>query len=136
LVKLQHGEYISLGKVESELKTCPFVENCCIIADSTKTYCVALISPAEIGFKNLAATVGANGTLEQLAVNAEVQKIALKTLQEHAAKCKLARYEIPTMIHLCKEMWTPESELVTAAFKIKRREIHAMYKSEIARMYS
>ncbi|KAL7012110.1 hypothetical protein ACKWTF_014638 [Chironomus riparius] len=33
LVKLQHGEYLSLGKIESELKTCPIVENICIYAD-------------------------------------------------------------------------------------------------------
>ena len=36
LVKLQFGEYISLGKVESELKTCPIVENCCVYGDPTK----------------------------------------------------------------------------------------------------
>lgn len=45
LVKLQFGEYVSLGKVESVLKTCPIVENICIYGDATKSYCVALLSP-------------------------------------------------------------------------------------------
>lgn len=135
-MKLQHGEYISLGKVESELKTCPFVENACVIADSTKTYCVALIAPAEIGFKNLAASVGLSGAFEVLCDSPDVQKIALKSIQEHGAKCKLAKWEIPTMITLCKDLWTPESELVTAAFKIKRRELHEKYKADITRMYT
>ena len=45
LVKLQAGEYVSLGKVESELKTCPVVENICVYGDSTKQYTVALVVP-------------------------------------------------------------------------------------------
>jgi long-chain acyl-CoA synthetase len=135
-VKLQHGEYISLGKVESELKTCPFIENICVVADSTKTYCVALVAPAEIGFKSLAETVGITGTFEQLCVNREVLQAATKGLHEHAKKCNLAKFEVPTLIYLCPELWTPESGMVTAAFKIKRKEIHDQYKSQITRMYS
>ena len=34
LVKLQLGEYVSLGKVESQLKTHPLVENICVYGDS------------------------------------------------------------------------------------------------------
>ncbi len=30
LVKLQHGEYVSLGKVEAVLKTCDVVDNICV----------------------------------------------------------------------------------------------------------
>ncbi len=45
LVKLQFGEYVSLGKVESVLKTCPIVENICIYGEATKSYTVALVVP-------------------------------------------------------------------------------------------
>ena len=45
LVKLQFGEYVSLGKVEAVLKTCPVVENVCIYGEATKSYCVALLVP-------------------------------------------------------------------------------------------
>ncbi len=44
-VKLQFGEYVSLGKVEALLKTCPLVENVCIYGDSTQSFCVALVVP-------------------------------------------------------------------------------------------
>ena len=38
LVKLQLGEYVSLGKVESQLKTHPLVENICVYGDSYQVY--------------------------------------------------------------------------------------------------
>ena len=34
LVKMQGGEYVSLGKVEAQLKTHPLVENICVYGDS------------------------------------------------------------------------------------------------------
>lgn len=32
LVKLQAGEYVSLGKVEAALKNCPLIDNICAYA--------------------------------------------------------------------------------------------------------
>lgn len=54
LVKLQYGEYVSLGKVESELKTCALVDNVCIYADPTKLFPVALMVPNPDHLKSLA----------------------------------------------------------------------------------
>ena len=54
LVKLQYGEYVSLGKVESELKTCSLVDNVCVYADPTKLYAVALLMPNPDQLKALA----------------------------------------------------------------------------------
>ena len=45
LVKLQMGEYVSLSKVESEIKILPLVDSVCVHADPTKTATVALIIP-------------------------------------------------------------------------------------------
>lgn len=50
LVKLSGGEYVSLNKVESEIKLMSFVDNCCVVADGTKPNCVCLVSP---NFKKL-----------------------------------------------------------------------------------
>ena len=43
LVKLQLGEYVSLGKVEAQLKTHHLVENICVYGDPYKKYTVALV---------------------------------------------------------------------------------------------
>lgn len=37
LVKLQAGEYVSLGKVEAALKNCSFIDNICAYAN--RYYC-------------------------------------------------------------------------------------------------
>jgi long-chain acyl-CoA synthetase len=45
LVKLQMGEYVSLGKVEAAMKLNPIVEAICVCARSTERATVALIVP-------------------------------------------------------------------------------------------
>merc|ERR1712210_183976 len=45
LVKLQMGEYVSLGKVESVIKISPLVESVCIVAQSDQTFAAAIVVP-------------------------------------------------------------------------------------------
>lgn len=88
-MKLQAGEYVSLGKVEAELKTCPIVENICVYGDSTKTYTVALVVANPRNLADLAARLGLPETdFEHLCQNPIVEKAVLKELAEHAKKCK------------------------------------------------
>uniref|UniRef100_A0AAZ3P8P6 long-chain-fatty-acid--CoA ligase n=1 Tax=Oncorhynchus tshawytscha TaxID=74940 RepID=A0AAZ3P8P6_ONCTS len=79
LVKLQAGEYVSLGKVEAMLKNCPLIDNICAYANR----CVC----------------------------------------------------IPRKIRLSPDPWTPESGLVTEAFKLKRQQLKSKYQDDIERMY-
>lgn len=48
---------------------------------------------------------------------------------------KLERFEIPVKVHLSPEPWTPETGLVTDAFKLKRKELKNHYLDHIERMY-
>ena len=57
LVKLQGGEYVSLGKVESLLKTHPAIENICVCGDSSKTNVVCLVIPAQTYLDTVAVKV-------------------------------------------------------------------------------
>ncbi|XP_058060499.1 fatty acid CoA ligase Acsl3 isoform X1 [Anopheles bellator] len=137
LVKLQAGEYVSLGKVESELKTCPVVENICVYGDSTKQYTVSLIVPNPKHLEDIAERLDIRGVeFEALCANPKVEKAVLQELAEHGRKCKLHRSEIPAAVHLCKDIWTPDMGLVTAAFKLKRKDIQERYQAEINKMYA
>ena len=48
----------------------------------------------------------------------------------------LEKFEIPKKIKLCKEAWTPESDLVTQSLKLKRRNIATFYAQSIRAMYT
>lgn len=137
LVKLQLGEYVSLGKVESELKTCPVVENICVYGDGHKSYTVALVVPNQYYLEEIAKGLGISGkNMEELCNNPKIEKAVLQELIEQAKKCKLQRFEIPGAVKLCAEQWSPDMGLVTAAFKLKRKAVQERYQHEINRMYA
>ncbi|XP_072937242.1 long-chain-fatty-acid--CoA ligase 4 [Epargyreus clarus] len=137
LVKLQAGEYVSLGKVEAELKTCPIVENICVYGDSSKNFTVALLVPNPQRLAELAQRAGLpDMDFDQLCQHPAVEKAVVKELADHARKCGLERFEVPAAVKLCTEVWSPDMGLVTAAFKIKRKDIQERYKEDIKRMYA
>ena len=136
LVKLNHGEYVSLGKVESELKTCPLVENICVYGDPTRAHCIALVVPDRNKLTTLAENLGlTHSSFEEMCTNKTVIDSMLKELSQHGRKAGLEKFELPGAITLCTELWTPESGLVTAAFKLKRKPIQDYYQKDLNRMY-
>jgi long-chain acyl-CoA synthetase len=89
LVKLQAGEYVSLGKVEAELKTCPVVENICVYADPTRNNTVALVVPNPKNFEDMAVREGMTGVeFDDLCTSPVMEKAVIKEIAEHAKKCK------------------------------------------------
>ena len=139
LVKLKHGEYISLGNAESIIKTHNVVDNICLFADSSKDKTVAIIVPVLVILQKIAASSGihnANLTLEQLCEDRRVIAAVLKELQLHGKKGGLTRWEIPAAVHLTNELWTPDTGLVTAALKLRRKQIGQQYQSLVIGMYS
>ena len=48
---------------------------------------------------------------------------------------RLQKFEIPRAVCLVSEAWTPESGLLTAAMKLKRKTIESVFSAEIAAMY-
>merc|ERR1719334_2458773 len=136
LVKLQLGEYVSLGKVEAQLKTNSLVDNICVYADSNKTHTVALVVPVRATLEKLVKDPSnIEKSFEELCKEETVVKTVLKKLTDHGRANHLEKFEIPTVITLCPEIWMPESGLVTAAFKLKRKAIQATYREDIDRMY-
>jgi len=137
LVKLQFGEYVSLGKVESELKTCFLLDNICVYADPTKMFAVALVMPNPDQLKALAIKNGIEwASLEEAIANSKVEKLMLDEIKKHAISRRLEKFEIPQAVKLVSEVWTPDLGLVTAAFKLKRKTIQDRYQHLIDRMYS
>jgi len=136
LVKLQLGEYVSLGKVEAQLKTHPLVENICVYGDSYQSCTVAVMVPIRGALEKLATDLGKTySDYNKLCQDSDIVQAVVKTLGIHGIKSNLEKFEIPRMMTLAPEAWTPESGLVTAAFKIKRKVIQTFFQQDIDQMY-
>ena len=71
-----------------------------------------------------------------MCTNTELEKLVLKEIKNHSTICHLNKFEIPQSIRLVSEIWTPETDLVTAALKLKRKNIQTRYQNLIDIMYS
>ncbi|ELK17155.1 Long-chain-fatty-acid--CoA ligase 3 [Pteropus alecto] len=135
LVKLQAGEYVSLGKVEAALKNLSLIDNICAYANSYHSYVIGFVVPNQKELTELARKKGLKGTWEELCNSCEMENEVLKVLSEAAVSASLEKFEIPVKIRLSPEPWTPETGLVTDAFKLKRKELKTHYQADIERMY-
>ncbi|CAG8631429.1 4101_t:CDS:2 [Ambispora gerdemannii] len=137
LVKLSHGEYIALEKLESVYKSCLYVSNIMVYADAYQSKPVALVFPAEPRIKELAKEkgLGSNLNFEQLCKHKDVVAAVLQSCLAQAKKAGLKPVEMISAVDLTHEEWTAQNGLLTAAQKLKRKELTEKFKDDIDRMY-
>ncbi|XP_076886264.1 long chain acyl-CoA synthetase 9, chloroplastic-like [Bidens hawaiensis] len=136
IVKLQHGEYVSLGKVEAVLSASPYVDNIMVYANSFHSYCVALVVASQAAVESWALQKGIKfDDFTSLCEMEETVKEVYGSLLKAAKTGWLEKFEIPAKIKLLSEAWTPESGLVTAALKLKRDVIRKTFSEELAKFY-
>ncbi|EFJ36404.1 hypothetical protein SELMODRAFT_141243 [Selaginella moellendorffii] len=136
IVKLQHGEYISLGKIEAALVVSPYVDSIMAHADPFHNFCVALIVPSQTALENWAKRVGQEyNDYADLCQKEESIKEILKSISQTAKQARLQKSEIPSKIKLLPDPWTPETGLVTAALKIKRENIRKAFAEDLKKLY-
>ncbi|XP_072451498.1 long-chain-fatty-acid--CoA ligase 4 isoform X2 [Chiloscyllium punctatum] len=135
LVKLQAGEYVSLGKVESALKSCSLIDNICAYANSEQSYVISFVVPNQKKLTALAEQKQVQGTWEEICNDSKMEAEVLREIKEASASSKLEKFEVPVKVRLSPEPWTPETGLVTDAFKLKRKELKNHYLNDIERMY-
>ena len=112
LVKLQGGEYVSLGKVESLLKLHKGVENVCVYADPSRMNTVALVIPTAVWLEEVQAKLEKAGlSREETCCDPEVVEELTSALWKHGLNQRLEKFEIPKALTLVPEPWTPESGL-------------------------
>ncbi|KAK1300435.1 hypothetical protein QJS10_CPB13g00647 [Acorus calamus] len=137
IVKLQHGEYVSLGKVEAALIVSPYVDNLMLHADPFRNYCVALVVPSPNSVEDWAQKQGITYTdFSDLCQKEETIKEVYGSLLKAAKATRLQKFEIPSKIKLLPDPWTPEAGLVTAALKLKREVIRKTFALELSKLYT
>ncbi|OTF73264.1 hypothetical protein BLA29_003566, partial [Euroglyphus maynei] len=128
LIKLANGEYVSLGKIESTLKNCSYIDHICVFGNSFANHLVGLIVPNKEKLNSLAM----NGTKSMN----RLKDIIRKLMQETGLKCGLKLVEIPVQIEIVMDEWTPDNEMLTAAMKLKRNAIKKRYQNVITDMFT
>lgn len=137
IVKLQHGEYVSLGKVEAALVVSLYVDNLMIHADPFHSYCVALVVASQHAVEEWASKKGVSfSDFAELCEREETIKEVHSSLVKAAKEARLEKFEIPAKIRLLPNPWTPESGLVTAALKLKRDIIRKTFSEELSKLYA
>jgi len=136
LVKLQFGEYVSLGKVESVLKGCPVVSDVCIYGASTKSYVVALVVPLKPVLTELAVKFGKGDlSFDEMCQDKDITGAVLREIVNHGKSNRLEKFEIPGAVTVTNIEWTPDTGLTTAAMKLKRKPLQDYYQKDLDRMY-
>jgi len=134
LVKLAMGEYVALSKVENVLKNSPYVEQVMVYALSTMSYCIALVVPNKTLVKWAQDNGHKDATLEEVCKLPEASKEVLRSFVE-CSKGKLVKFEVPSKVALTPIAWSPDNDLTTAAFKLKRIPIRDSCKDLIDAIY-
>ncbi|KAF9914890.1 long-chain fatty acid-CoA ligase [Lobosporangium transversale] len=136
LVKLSHGEYIALEKLESVYKSTEYCNNICVYADSMQSKPVALVVVNESLVKELAKNKGIEGDFEELCQNKEIVKAVLDACNSTGKKAGLKPAEMLQGAYLEHEEWTDKGGLLTAAQKLKRKDINQKYAEQIKQIYA
>jgi len=138
LVKLQAGEYVSLGKVESILKLHPLIDNICVFARSSENFSVAIVVPSRTELTKFSKEVvyKTGFTEEQLALDRSVMDAISQAMMTFGLAKGLQKFEVPRKFGLVFDEWTPDSGLVTAAMKLRRRPVEDKFTDLIASLYA
>ncbi|KAG0016500.1 long-chain fatty acid-CoA ligase [Entomortierella chlamydospora] len=136
LVKLSHGEYIALEKLESIYKSTAYCNNICVYADSMQSKPVAVIVTSEPRILELAKSKGIEGKdFAELCKNKDIIKGVLDACLATAKRAGLKPAEFVQGVYLEHEEWTAQNGYLTAAQKIKRKEINQAYSVQIKEIY-
>merc|ERR1711862_446860 len=117
--------YVSLSKVESVMKLCPFVDMAMVYGRTGAKNVVALIMPQKPAVLEYAEASGIQGSFAELCANAAVIKEVSKACLKECKAGGLLAFEIPAALSLVagpddSPAWSPDNGLLTSTLKLKR----------------
>jgi long-chain acyl-CoA synthetase len=137
LIKLEHGEYIALERLEAVYKACNLVGNLCVHASPNAKQPMAIVIPHPQHLHSYLASKGMDSSREiaELCEDPAVAELVLKECNALGKKNGFKSFELLQAVVLTPDEWTPESGLVTAAQKIQRAKIAKAFKDKIDKVY-
>ena len=74
-------------------------------------------------------------TSENLYENLRLKEEFLRLLTDHSRESGLMKYELVSNILLLADTWSPETGMVTATFKLRRKIIEDRYRHQLRQLY-
>ena len=71
----------------------------------------------------------------EMCADEEITQIVLDSIKQTGQRANLKDKEIPARVTLTAEEWLPDNNLLTAAFKLKRKNVYDFYEKDILRMF-
>ena len=138
IFKLQQGEYISPEKIENIFSGCKYIEQIFIYGDSLQSYLIAVIYPKShdvIDFLKKKNDTVNKENYKDYFEDQELKTDIIKELDKYGRKNGLKGFELPKKIHLCKEPFSIENQIVTPTMKIRRHIAKKYFEQEIKKLY-
>ena len=132
LLKLSQGEYVAVEKVENVLGRASLIAQIFVHGDSTQNSIVAIVVPDE----EVAKSAGLAGPEESSDLLRERIMEQINSLSKegglHGYETVKAVFVEPPRV---SSLWTPENNLLTPTFKLKRQELRTKYATHIEALY-
>ena len=138
IFKLSQGEYVAPEKLENVLVRSLYVNQIFVYGDSYKNYLVAIVVPREETCVEFLKTKGIETTKDNVTEfydDEDLKKAVLKDLETLGKNSDFKGFEIIKKVHLSKEAFTIENDLVTPSLKIKRHVAKKTFKAIIDNLY-
>lgn len=128
LLKTSGGKYVAPQKIEGLLKSKPLILEAVVIGDNRK-YCTALLMLDDDGWKHWADSRGRRMDPRDPELLAQLQKSIDEVNRD------LASFESVKYFRVLDAPLTVEAGLLTASFKVKRKEVSKRFAALIEEMY-
>merc|ERR1712071_179430 len=134
LVKLKGGEYVAVENMEMVYGNSPFVDaaegGICCYGDGDMDRPIALMQLNEAYAMKWAIEKKEEGNFEDLKNSKVLYDAVMASMKVEAKKGKLVHLENLIAIAFMPDSWTPENGCLTAANKLQRRNVVAMFEKE------
>jgi len=113
----------------------PIVAQIFVHGDSIEAFVVAIVVPDEPNLLKWASAEGHSGGFTELCALEETKNYIHGELTNQGRAESLLGFEIPKTIHIHNELFTPESDILTPTFKLKRNIAAKVFRPQIDAMY-
>ncbi len=72
----------------------------------------------------------------KLCEDPDIVKKVYSSLAQTGRSAKLSKKEIPIKIKLVIDEWSPDNDMLTAAMKLKRKNVQNKYKKQIDKLFT